>query len=276
MKSSISNFSNEQAENTILLVDDEQNVIRSLKRLLRKEGYKILTANSGQEGLQVLKDNSIGVILSDQRMPGMSGVEFLSQVKELYPDTIRIVLSGYTELSSITDAINHGAIYKFFTKPWEDELLTVNIRDAFKNYGLHKENKRLTEELGRLNEKLENRVEEQNHESQLKLKMLQFTQQVMDIQPVGILGISNEDVICISNQQAHEFLSKNGRAIVMKDLTQVLPESICEIYYQVKEKGCKLDKRINLDDKKIRIIGKKITEYGQNIAHGVVMTLIEL
>ncbi|MBI4998500.1 MAG: EAL domain-containing protein [Rhodocyclales bacterium] len=116
---------------TLLLVDDEPHILSALTRLLRRDGYRILTATSAAEGLELLALNEVQVIVSDQRMPEMSGTEFLGRVKEMYPKTIRIVLSGYTELRSITDAINHGAIYKFLTKPWEDALLRENIREAF-------------------------------------------------------------------------------------------------------------------------------------------------
>jgi diguanylate cyclase (GGDEF)-like protein/PAS domain S-box-containing protein len=116
---------------TLLLVDDEPNILTALTRVLRRDGYRILTAPSAAAGLELLALNEVQVIVSDQRMPEMSGTEFLGRVKEMYPNTIRIVLSGYTELRSITDAINHGAIYKFLTKPWEDDLLRENIRQAF-------------------------------------------------------------------------------------------------------------------------------------------------
>ncbi len=132
---------------TLLLVDDEQNIISSLVRLLRRDGYNILRANSGKEGLQLLLQNKVGVIITDQRMPEMTGVEFLSQVKELYPDTMRIVLTGYTELSSVTDAINRGAVYRFLTKPCEDELLRSNVDEAFRLYEMKMENARLHSEL---------------------------------------------------------------------------------------------------------------------------------
>jgi len=118
-------------ERTLLLVDDEENILSALTRLLRRDGYHILRASSGREGLELLAANAVGVIISDQRMPEMSGTEFLSKVKDMYPDTVRIVLSGYTELNSITDAINRGAIYKFLTKPWDDDLLREHIREAF-------------------------------------------------------------------------------------------------------------------------------------------------
>ena len=121
----------EHPERTLLLVDDEPDVLNSLKRLLRRSGYRILTANSAAEGLELLALNNVQVIVSDQRMPTMSGSEFLSRVKALYPETMRIVLSGYTELGALTDAINRGAIYKFVTKPWEDDELREVIREAF-------------------------------------------------------------------------------------------------------------------------------------------------
>lgn len=134
---------NDQAPRKLLLVDDEANILTSLKRMLRNEGYQVFTAGSGQEGLEILKHESIGVIISDQRMPGMNGTEFLSQVKELYPETVRIVLSGYTELETITSAINRGAIYRFLTKPWDDAQLKAHIAEAFQHYTLKNENLRL-------------------------------------------------------------------------------------------------------------------------------------
>jgi diguanylate cyclase (GGDEF)-like protein/PAS domain S-box-containing protein len=121
-----------EATNTLLLVDDEQNILNALRRLLRREGYHILTANGGAEALELLALHRVQVIVSDQRMPGMSGVEFLSKVKELYPGTVRITLSGYSEISNVTDAINKGAIWKYITKPWDDEALVQDIRAAFR------------------------------------------------------------------------------------------------------------------------------------------------
>ncbi len=116
---------------TLLIVDDEPNILSTLRRMLRNEGYRILTAPSAQEGLELLAQNPVQVILSDQRMPEMNGTEFLARVKRLHPNTVRIVLSGYTDLQSVTQAINEGAIYKFLLKPWEDEHLRGQIRDAF-------------------------------------------------------------------------------------------------------------------------------------------------
>ena len=119
---------------TLLILDDEEHVLASLRRLLRRDGYRLLATSSAAEAFDLLATNEVQVIVSDQRMPLMSGTEFLSRVKEMYPETIRLVLSGYTEFQSITDAINHGAIYKFLTKPWDDDMLREHIRDAFVFY----------------------------------------------------------------------------------------------------------------------------------------------
>jgi diguanylate cyclase (GGDEF)-like protein/PAS domain S-box-containing protein len=121
---------------TLLIVDDEANVTAALDRLLRQDGYHILKADTAAEAFELLALHPVQVIICDHRMPVMSGSEFLSKVKELHPDPIRIMLSGYTELESVLDAINRGAIYRFFTKPWNDEVLRDNIRKAFLHYWL--------------------------------------------------------------------------------------------------------------------------------------------
>jgi CheY-like chemotaxis protein len=121
----------------LLLVDDEENNLRALHRVFRREGYRIHTATSAREGFKILANTPIGVIVSDQRMPDMSGTEFLTRVKALYPDTVRIVLSGYTDLATVTGVVNEGAVYKFLTKPWNDEALRHDIRQAFRLYSEH-------------------------------------------------------------------------------------------------------------------------------------------
>ncbi|WP_213609094.1 EAL domain-containing protein [Pseudoalteromonas sp.] len=119
---------------TLLLVDDEENILYSLQRVLRKQPYKVFTCKSAVEAFELLASNDVQVVLSDQRMPQMNGTEFLSRVKDMYPDTVRLVLSGYTDLRTVTDAINHGSIYKFITKPWQDEELKKELKSAFNLY----------------------------------------------------------------------------------------------------------------------------------------------
>jgi EAL domain-containing protein (putative c-di-GMP-specific phosphodiesterase class I)/ActR/RegA family two-component response regulator len=121
---------------TLLLVDDDAEVLALLEGLLRQDGYHILSALSGAEGLELLALHEVQVIVCDQRMPRMSGSEFLDRVKDLHPDTLRIILSGFADLESIMDAINRGAVYRFYKKPWEGDVMRENIRDAFRQYGL--------------------------------------------------------------------------------------------------------------------------------------------
>jgi DNA-binding NtrC family response regulator len=107
-------------------------VLRALARVLRRDGYRILMATSAEEAMEVLARERVGVIVSDQRMRGMTGTELLRKVKDMHPATVRMVLSGYTDLAVVTEAINQGAIYKFLTKPWSDEELRRQIQDAFR------------------------------------------------------------------------------------------------------------------------------------------------
>jgi FixJ family two-component response regulator len=201
-------------ERTLLLVDDEENITSALVRLLRRDGYRILRANSGAEGLALLEQNEVGVIISDQRMPGMTGVEFLSKVKERYPDTVRVVLSGYTELNSVTDAINRGAVYKFFTKPWDDDLLRANVEEAFQRYEMKRENARLTQELQQanrelqdINRQLEQRVEEKTREVLRNLNVLKVSQEVLEGLPLAVIGVGEDGLIAIANRSAHQLLA---------------------------------------------------------------------
>lgn len=143
-------------ERTILLVDDEEDIGSALERLLRREGYTILRATSGYEGLELLAKHEVGVILSDQRMPEMTGVEFLTRVNELYPKTVRLVLSGYADLASVTDAVNRGAIYKFLTKPWDNEMLCASVQEAFGHYEMQRTKERLALEIQGANATLAN------------------------------------------------------------------------------------------------------------------------
>jgi len=150
---------------TVLLVDDEQSILSALRRSLRKEGYNIITAGSGEEALSMLAEQQVQLIVSDQMMPTMSGTEFFRKVRDIYPDTIRILLSGYTNASTLMESVNEGEVYKFFTKPWNDEELKVAIRRSLEQYELMAENRQLLDqvqmqnmELTKLNASLEDKM----------------------------------------------------------------------------------------------------------------------
>ncbi len=120
---------------SLLIVDDEPVIHNTLRRQLSGEGYRILSAENAMDGLDLLARERIQVVLSDQRMPRMSGTEFLTRVKVLHPHTVRMILSGYADLETVTQAVNEGAVYKVLAKPWDIEVLREHIRDAFRDYG---------------------------------------------------------------------------------------------------------------------------------------------
>jgi diguanylate cyclase (GGDEF)-like protein/PAS domain S-box-containing protein len=123
---------------SILLVDDEPSILAALRRLLRREGYNILAATSGAEALDLLATHEVGVVISDARMPTMSGAEFLGRVREIHPDTVRIMLSGYTDLEAVTQAVNRGELFRFLTKPWDDAELLDIVSDAFRHFEIRR------------------------------------------------------------------------------------------------------------------------------------------
>jgi len=204
---------------TVLCVDDEQNILNSLKRLLRQERYRLLTATSGAEGLTFLDENEVHLVISDQRMPEMSGTDFLAKVKETYPDVIRIVLTGYTDVDSITESINKGNIYKFILKPWNDSNLKLEIKQGLEQYDLMQANKKLhamvlkqNEELKQINDNLEMLVEKRTMELEFQNQALELSRAVLEDLPIPIMGISSEMMIALVNSKVQS-LAVNGKNI---------------------------------------------------------------
>ena len=140
----------------LLFVDDEPSVLSALKRIFLEENYAILTADSAAQALQLLAERPVHLVISDHRMPGMSGAELLKIIKEQYPETIRIMLTGYADVSSIMGAVKDGAVYKFITKPWNDEDLRLTVSLALQQYVLLHENRRLKELARQQQNKLSN------------------------------------------------------------------------------------------------------------------------
>lgn len=213
----------------LLLVDDEPNTLQALRRMFRHEPYELLLASGGEEGLAILSHHEVGVIISDYRMPGMNGVDFLRQVKTRWPDTLRIVLSGFTDLRSVTSAINEGAVYKFLTKPWNDEELREITREAFSLYELQRENRRLNAELreanaelASLNQALERRVEEKTRHLEIHAASLRISHEMLDRLPVAALGIDPDGIVAYANEEAVRLFSVNPDAppLVGASLTQ--------------------------------------------------------
>lgn len=127
----------------MLCVDDEPGVLQSLKRLFRKEGYEMYFAANGDEALEIMKKNQVDLIMTDYRMPEMNGVEFLRKAIEINPDSLRLILSGYADAKVVCDAIDHGQVYRFLTKPWDDEMLLESVRQCFEHVRIENERNNL-------------------------------------------------------------------------------------------------------------------------------------
>jgi len=193
----------------ILCVDDERNILRSLTRLFLDDPYEILTAASGAEGLLILaQSGDVPVVISDYRMPGMNGVEFLSEVRKRWPETVRIVLSGYADTGAIVSAINEGQIYRFVAKPWNDDELRVTVANALERYDLGRKNLELTEELRRkndeltaLNRDLERRVVERTEALTTQNRLLTESLGILDNLPMAIVGMDPEGTVFQCNRK---------------------------------------------------------------------------
>lgn len=139
----------------VLYVDDEPNNLYSFKANFRRD-FKIFLAESGAEALEVLeKEKDIEIILTDQRMPQMTGIEFLVQAKEKHPDPMRLLITGYADINAVVDAINKGQVFYYLTKPWNEDEVKIAVRNAMEVYSLRKENRELLEKLQAANEQLE-------------------------------------------------------------------------------------------------------------------------
>ena len=156
----------------ILIVDDEPNVLSSLRRLFRDEEYAIFTAAGAGEGLRILEHEPVEIVISDYRMPDVNGVEFLSEVCKRWPDTVRIVLSGYADASVIAAAINEGQVFKFVAKPWNNDELKASVVRAIERYYFHKNKKIL--------------------EAELRRKSMEF-REILDAIPMGIATVDVEN-----------------------------------------------------------------------------------
>jgi response regulator RpfG family c-di-GMP phosphodiesterase len=158
---------------TLLLVDDEDNILNSLRRLLRHEPYEILTANNGAAALEVLSQRHVDLVITDARMPLMDGAALLTQVQRHWPDCMRLLLTGHADLTNTIKAINEGRLYRYITKPWDDEELRLTIRQALAFQHAGRERLRMERLTQELNVTLEQRVQERTAQLQHSTEQLE-------------------------------------------------------------------------------------------------------
>lgn len=215
---------------TLLIVDDEESILRALQRLFRKLPYHVVTANSPKAALEVLTQHPVAVILCDQRMPEMTGSELLKHIKKTHPHTIRIVMSGYTEMDSITAAINDGAIFKFLTKPWNDDQLLEHIREAFEIYQLRRQREQLADALIDTNRDLNARLDDLRSLSSIQQSRLSLAQTLIEHLPVTIFCVDTDGLVVLANASARR---SSQTDLVGRLMNDVLPEPLVTALQQM-------------------------------------------
>jgi len=225
----------ETLSHTVLCVDDEPNILNSLRRLLRGEGYRLLTSEHPTEALDLLAQNDVHVLISDHRMPELSGTEFMAQVKERYPDVIRILLTGYTDVDTIAESVNKGQIFKFFLKPWNDQHLKMEIHKAIEQYDMLLANRRLQQQvidknrqLQLVNENLEEMVAQRTQELELQNQALELWRTIMETMPIAVLGVSAEGLIVVANRHAQALPFNNGRGLIGVGMGEYFNDTVRE------------------------------------------------
>jgi len=185
-----------KSKHSILIVDDEDSILNAFRRILADEDYDVQTVNNGFDGLQKLRtaEKPYSLIISDQRMPGMSGVQFFTQAKDISPDSVRILLTGYADSDSIIEAINKGGVHLYFTKPWREEEVLLHIRQSISKVDILRENKKLVEiiqgknkELLELNKSLEEKALEKTNDLLVQTEKLKESYRKSQIILEGIV-----------------------------------------------------------------------------------------
>ncbi len=211
----------------VLLVDDEVSVLRSLSRLLRREPYEVVAAQTPGAALQVMEQHPVHLVISDQRMPQMMGTALLAIIREGWPDTVRIVLSGYSEINAILEAVNEGAIYKFLTKPWNDEELRLHIRRALDLHDLLAERRELVAELERRNAEITRLNAQLRQYAADAAQGLDRCFNILETVDVGIITIDDDGMIVGANGRAFELLHSDSPDIVVgSDARRTLPPEV--------------------------------------------------
>lgn len=209
----------------ILFVDDEECVLRSVRRLFMDDDYDIITASSAQEGLKVLEEGlPVHIVVADYGMPGMNGVAFLSRVCKAWPHTVRMVLSGYADISAIMAAINDGEIYKFITKPWNDVELKVAVANAAEKYRLQLENSLLLEKL-RGTSDISRRADGGDFAADA---IVQRQAAILASLPVGIVAIDAEGMVVEANRRWMDVAGWQS-GVTGKPAAEVLPAAVISL-----------------------------------------------
>jgi len=197
-----------EKEIQVLFLDDEESILDGVQRLFNKESYRISVTTNFEEANEILSREKIKVVVSDQRMPQISGVKFLREVKEKYPDVIRVLFTGYTDFSAAEEAINLGEVYRFISKPWKTMELLSTIRQCIEHYDLVVAAKTHEEELEIANKRLKEMYEIQkeftstvSHELRTPLASIKMAIDLVSQETVGPINDEQKDVLGRAKQE---------------------------------------------------------------------------
>jgi response regulator RpfG family c-di-GMP phosphodiesterase len=210
----------------VLIVDDEEGILSSLRRLLRREAYELITVANAKEALRVMEEQPVSLLISDYRMPGMSGTDLLLEVQRRWPETLRIVLSGYSEVKAIISAINEGAVYKFITKPWNDEEIKLHVRRALEQHALRAENQRMAREISLQNQRLRELNEQLDQRAADASRGLTFAQETLEMIDAGVVTIDVTGLVVTANREAVRLLAGRSGHCAGESAQRVLPETL--------------------------------------------------
>ncbi len=255
-------------EARIMLVDDEQSVLNALQRFFRRNGYQVTTCTSGHDALEILeKSEPYNLVISDYRMPGISGLDFLRIVRARWPDTVRIVLSGFADSDAIISATNEGNIYKFISKPWDEVFLLRSIEEALE---LNASNLRRVTQSRMLDEALSHLGSIQSDGLVSQSQILSAYHTLLDQMPVGLIGVDSKG----------EIVSMNERACNMLGLSLA---PLGEMFYQAlpafldmasDSRGSKIkNNTLSINGRQIQVLLKNLKDEGME---GIILILVLL
>ena len=217
----------------IICVDDEPNILNAMKRSLRKEPFILKTASSGEEGLRLVQQEDPDIIISDYRMPGMTGIEFLREVKALHPSTITMILSGFADASVILESFNEGQVFRFLTKPWTDDDLKMAIRQCLIHRDLAARHDKTVEQLTARHQELAAINETLGESLARKDRSVSLLQQLLAMTLTPILGLEHDGTVVAANAAAMGMLQKSQHEIVGVPFGTVLPHEVVGAINQV-------------------------------------------
>lgn len=263
----------------ILYVDDDKATVESFRRLFGdSESYEILTAFSEAEALQILDEQkTVGLVVADYRLPGMTGVEFLTRVGEQCPDTSRVVLANYVDVEPVIKAIEEGRIYKFVAKPWNPEDLKCTLLTVLQHQQLRQQNALLqkdlqkkTRQLERCNESRDREIARQTEVLQIRNRVLQIAQEVLDVLPVAVFGIDAERVIVQCNDLARDLFPSGVMGPIGCSCQEVFPPELNALLDSALS-GQVSNQLISIRDRNHRA---EVRRLEGRLAKGVVLALI--